>query len=256
MQITPIPCLTDNYAYIINDNNSKILGVVDPSEAEPIISFLKKKNLKLNYILNTHHHFDHIGGNIELKKIYNAKIIGFEGDKHRIPGIDITLKNNEKWNFGNSTIKIIHIPGHTLGHICFFFEKEKIAFTGDTLFSLGCGRIFEGTYEQMFHALKKITKLPTNTNIYCGHEYTLSNLKFALEADDSNKELIEEFKKVENKINSNIPSLPTTLDKELKVNPFLRCDNINIQNKIIEKFKVSNSELEVFTALRKWKDNF
>ena len=149
MQITPIPCLTDNYAYIINDNNSKIVGVVDPSEASPIISFLNKKNLKLSYILNTHHHFDHIGGNTELKKLYNAKVVGFIGDKHRIPGIDITLKDNEKWTFENSQVKILHIPGHTLGHICFFFEKEKVAFTGDTLFSLGCGRIFEGNHNQI-----------------------------------------------------------------------------------------------------------
>ena len=121
MQIIPIPCLTDNYAYIINDNTNKIVGVVDPSEALPIINFLKKKNLKLNYILNTHHHYDHIGGNIELKKLYNAKIVGFAGDKHRIPGIDIILKDNSCWTFGNSTVKILHIPGHTLGHICFFF---------------------------------------------------------------------------------------------------------------------------------------
>ncbi len=121
MQVTPIPCLKDNYAYVIFESESKITGVVDPSEAQPVISFLKKKNLKLNYILNTHHHFDHIGGNNELKKMYNAKVVGFEGDRHRIPGIDITIKNNTKWNFGNSTIKILHIPGHTLGHICFFF---------------------------------------------------------------------------------------------------------------------------------------
>ena len=121
MEITPIPCLSDNYAYIINDRNSKTIGVVDPSEAKPIISFLKKTNLKLDYVLNTHHHFDHIGGNIELKKTYDAKIVGFLGDKHRIPGIDITLKDNDKWIFGNSVVKILHIPGHTLGHICFFF---------------------------------------------------------------------------------------------------------------------------------------
>ena len=117
MQVTPISCLTDNYAYIINDSNSKIVGVIDPSEAKPVIAFLKKKNLKLNYILNTHHHFDHIGGNLELKKMYNAKIVGFVDDKHRIPGIDITLTDNQKWTFGNTLVKILHIPGHTLGHI-------------------------------------------------------------------------------------------------------------------------------------------
>ena len=165
MEITPIPCLADNYAYIINENKSKIVGVVDPSEALPIIKFLKKRNLKLNYILNTHHHFDHVGGNVELKKIYNAQVVGYIGDKHRIPGIDMTLNNNEEWNFGNSKVKISHIPGHTLGHICFFFEKEKVAFTGDTLFSLGCGRIFEGSFEQMFKSIEKIKNLPPDTMI-------------------------------------------------------------------------------------------
>ena len=121
MLITPIKCLSDNYAYVIKDDTSKMVGVVDPSEARPIIDFLKKQNLKLNYILNTHHHFDHIGGNLELKKKYNAKVVGFIDDKHRIPGIDIVVKDNEKWIFGNKTVKILHIPGHTLGHICFFF---------------------------------------------------------------------------------------------------------------------------------------
>ena len=125
MQITPIPCLTDNYAYIVNDYNSKTVGVVDPSEALPIVAFLEKKNLKLDYILNTHHHFDHIGGNIELKKKYNAKIVGFKGDKHRIPGIDITLENNEKWVFGNSKIKILHIPDIHWVIYVFFLKKKK-----------------------------------------------------------------------------------------------------------------------------------
>ena len=130
MQVVPISCLTDNYSYIIKDDSSNLVGVVDPSEAATITTFLKKKNLKLNYILNTHHHYDHIGGNAELKKIYKAKVVGFAGDKHRIPGIDITLKDNEKWNFGNSVVKILHIPGHTLGHICFFFRKRKNCFYG------------------------------------------------------------------------------------------------------------------------------
>ena len=198
MQVTPISCLTDNYAYIIHDDNFKTVGVVDPSEAKPIISFLKKKNLKLNYILNTHHHFDHIGGNIELKKIYNAKIVGFLGDKHRIPGIDIALRNNENWSFGNSTVKIFHIPGHTLGHICFFFEKEKIVFTGDTLFSLGCGKIFEGNHEQMLTSLNKIKQLPKDTMIYCGHEYTYKNAEFCMKYDSDNIDLKKSSKKLKN----------------------------------------------------------
>ena len=193
MLIEPIPCLTDNYAYIIYDDISKIASVVDPSEAKPIISFLKKKQIKLNYILNTHHHFDHIGGNIELKKKYDAKVVGFEGDKHRIPGIDITVKDKEICRFGSSSVKILHIPGHTLGHICFFFEKEKIAFTGDTLFSLGCGRIFEGDHKQMLNSLNKIKELPKDTKIYCGHEYTYKNAEFCIKHDISNIYLKKKF---------------------------------------------------------------
>ena len=187
MQVIPIPCLVDNYAYIINDNISKAVAVVDPSEASPVIDFLKKQNLKLDYILNTHHHYDHIGGNIELKKLYNAKVIGFAGDKNRIPGIDIALEDNVKWTFGKSSVKILHIPGHTLGHICFFFENEQIAFTGDTLFSLGCGRIFEGDHKQMLTSLNKIKKLPRDTKIYCGHEYTYKNAEFCMKYDDDKK---------------------------------------------------------------------
>ena len=195
MHVNLIPCLTDNYAYIINDNVSKTVGVVDPSEALPVIAFLKKQNLKLNYILNTHHHYDHIGGNTELKKLYNAKVVGFVGDKHRIPGIDIMLEDNAKWTFGESSVKILHIPGHTLGHICFFFENEKIAFTGDTLFSLGCGRIFEGDHKQMLTSLNKIKKLPKNTKIYCGHEYSYKNAEFCMKYDNDNIDLKKNLKK-------------------------------------------------------------
>jgi len=253
MEITPIPCLKDNYAYVIYDNNSKTTGVVDPSESLPIISFLKRKNFKLNYILNTHHHFDHIGGNIELKKKYNAKIIGFEDDKHRIPGIDITLKNNEKWNFGNSPIKIIHIPGHTLGHICFFFEKEKIAFTGDTLFSLGCGRIFEGDHKQMLSSLNKIKKLPKETKIYCGHEYTFKNGEFCLKYDSNNNHLKRKFEKIKKLKLQNLPTIPSNLEDELKSNIFLRCDQKDLKIKLNMK---NQEDFKVFKKVRDLKDSF
>ena len=253
MQITPIPCLTDNYAYIINDSNSQTIGVVDPSEAQPIISFLKKKNLKLNYILNTHNHFDHIGGNSELKKKYNAKVVGFVNDKHRIPEIDITLKDNEKWSFGNSLVKIIHIPGHTLGHICFFFEEENIAFTGDTLFSLGCGRIFEGDHNQMLQSLKKIKKLPKNTMIYCGHEYTYKNAEFCLKYDTDNIDLKKKFEKVKKLRLANLPTIPSSLEDELKSNIFLRCDQEDLKTKLNMK---NQEDFKVFKKVRDLKDSF
>ncbi len=277
MQITPIPCLIDNYAYIINDSNSKTIGVVDPSEAAPVIVFLKKQNLKLNYILNTHHHFDHIGGNDELKKLYNAKVVGFKGDKLRIPGIDITLEDNEKWIFGNSQTKILHIPGHTLGHICFFFEKEKIAFTGDTLFSLGCGKIFEGDHNQLLKSLNKILfslgcgkifegdhnqllkslnkikKLPKDTMIYCGHEYTYKNAEFCMKYDSNNIDLINKFEKIKKLRSNNLPTIPSSLEDELKSNIFLRCN----QNDLKIKLNMKNEEdFKVFRKVRDLKDSF
>ena len=253
MYVSPISCLTDNYAYIINDNVSKKVGVVDPSEASPIITYLKKQNLKLDYILNTHHHYDHIGGNIELKKLYNAKVIGFVGDKHRIPGIDITLEDNVKWIFGKSSVKILHIPGHTLGHICFFFENEKIAFTGDTLFSLGCGRIFEGDHKQMLTSLNKMKKLPKNTKIYCGHEYSYKNAEFCMKYDNDNIDLKKKFEKIKQLRSNNLPTLPTTLEEELKSNIFLRCN----QNDLKVKLNMKNQEdYKVFRKIRDLKDNF
>jgi len=253
MQITPIPCLTDNYAYIIHDTDSKIVGVVDPSEALPIITFLEKAKLKLNYILNTHHHFDHIGGNIELKKIYNAKVIGFDKDSHRIPGIDIALGDKDKFNFGNSVIKIFHIPGHTLGHICFFFEKEKIAFTGDTLFSLGCGRIFEGDHKQMLSSLNKIKKLPQETKIYCGHEYTYKNAEFCVKYDNKNTDLAKYFKKVKELRSNNLPTVPSILKDELKSNIFLRCDQNDLKANLNMK---NDDDFKVFKTVRDLKDAF
>ena len=253
MQIIPIPCLKDNYAYIINDNISKIVGVVDPSESVPIINFLKKKNLQLNYILNTHHHYDHIGGNVELKKMYNAKIVGFKKDEKRIPGIDITLSENEYWKLGSSELRIIYIPGHTLGHICFYFEKEKVAFTGDTLFSLGCGRIFEGTHKQMFSSLNKIKNLPTDTKIYCGHEYTEKNSEFCISLDPKNKELISKIKDIKQKRSNNLPTTPSILKDEIECNIFFRCENKQVKCSLKMK---NNTPIEVFTKLRDLKDNF
>tara|TARA_B100001123_G_scaffold78933_1_gene89594 strand:+ start:1743 stop:2504 length:762 start_codon:yes stop_codon:yes gene_type:complete len=253
MQVIPIPCLSDNYAYVIIDKSSNLVGVIDPSEALPIINFLKKKKLKLNYILNTHHHFDHVGGNLDLKEIYKAKIVGFVSDKHRIPGIDIVVEDNQKWMFGDSQVKVLHIPGHTLGHVCFYFEKEKIAFTGDTLFSLGCGRIFEGDHNQMLNSLSKIKALPKDTMIYCGHEYTYKNAEFCMKYDNGNINLKNKFEKIKKLRSSNLPTIPSSLEEELKSNIFLRCD----QNELKIKLNMKNEDdFKVFRKVRDLKDDF
>tara|TARA_Y100000590_G_scaffold217690_1_gene246487 strand:+ start:231 stop:950 length:720 start_codon:yes stop_codon:yes gene_type:complete len=239
MIVEIIPCLIDNYSYIIIDKNNKKTCVIDPSESEPVINFLEKNNLKLNWILNTHHHYDHVGGNSELKKKYNAKVVGFLDDYKRIPEIDILLKDGEIWKEDNFETKIIHIPGHTSGHICFYFYKEKNLFTGDTLFSLGCGRIFEGTYLQMYNSLNKIKELPTDTKIFCGHEYTLKNSKFCLLHDSKNQNLKKKILEIEKKLNNKLPTIPTTIKDELECNIFLRSNN-----------------LKNFSKLRDLKDNF
>ena len=253
MKVEIISCLEDNYSYLIIDKNNKKTCIVDPSEPRPVIDFLEKNNLKLNYILNTHHHYDHIGGNIELKKKYNAKVIGFKGDYKRIPEIDFKLEDGEIWKQDNFEAKIIHVPGHTLGHICFHFYNENNLFTGDTLFSLGCGRIFEGTYEQMFSSLEKIKKLPHKTKIYCGHEYTLQNSKFCIKYDKDNLELIKKINDIKKKLNNNQPTIPTTLEEELKSNIFLRSDNFKIKNNLNMN---TGSSLDTFSKLRDLKDNF
>ena len=239
MKIETIKCLKDNYSYLIIDETNRNACVIDPSEATPIINFIEKNNINLKYILNTHHHYDHVGGNIELKKKYNSNIVGFKNDKDRIPEIDILVEDEKIWKKDNFEVKIYHIPGHTSGHIAFHFFKEKKIFTGDTLFSLGCGRIFEGTYEQMFNSLNKIKSLPKDTEIYCGHEYTLQNSNFCIANDSENLKLKNKITKIKEKILNGLPTVPTTLEDEIQCNIFLKAKDV-----------------ESFSKLRDLKDNF
>ena len=239
MRIEIIPCLQDNYSYLIIDESNNSACVIDPSEAYPIITFVENNDIKLKYILNTHHHFDHIGGNKELKKKFGSTIAGFKEDSHRIPEIDILLEDNQIWKAQNFIAKIIHIPGHTSGHICFHFFNEKLVFTGDTLFSLGCGKIFEGSYEQMFDSLNKIKSLPEETKVYCVHEYTLNNSKFCAKYDTENLNLKKKIKNINKKITNGLPTIPSTIKEELDCNIFLR-----------------TKDLKSFSKLRDLKDNF
>ena len=239
MKIEIIPCLKDNYSYLVIDEKKNIACAIDPSEAKPIIDYIEKNNITLKFILNTHHHYDHVGGNKELKERYGASVLGFIGDKERIPEIDILVNDQETWIFENFEAKIIHIPGHTLGHICFYFHKDASVFTGDTLFSLGCGKIFEGTYAQMFDSLMKLKELPKNTKVFCGHEYTLQNSKFCMVHDENNKNLKAKINDINIKLKAGVSTIPSTIKDELECNIFLRSNNV-----------------ETFSKLRDLKDNF
>ncbi len=252
MIIEIISCLSDNYSYLIFDKETNTVSIVDPSDFKSCDKIIKKYN-KLDYILNTHHHADHVDGNLKLKKKYNSKIIGFDSDKKRIPGIDICLKENQKEKIGNLEFKVIFTPGHTSGHIAFFFPKEKVIFTGDTLFSLGCGRVFEGTKKEMYNSLNKIKNLPPETKIYCGHEYTKSNSDFCLKYDSENTLLKEKIFEIENKLKNRQPTIPTTIKEEIKTNIFLRCDDPIIKKSLDLN---NSSEDKVFSRLRDLKDNF
>ena len=252
LNIYTLKCLQDNYSYVLEETNSKLVAVVDPSEFNPIDKFINDKFKKIDFILNTHHHYDHTGGNIDLKKKYNCKIIGSKVDINRIPGIDIALGNNDDFGFGEVNFKIILVPGHTLGHICYFFEKEKIIFTGDTLFSLGCGRVFEGTYSEMLNSLNKIKRLPKETKIYCGHEYTKKNLEFCCQYE--NNDFLNNKKNwIDSRIKNKLPTIPTTIEDELNSNIFLRCNEESVKKSL---GMINAKELDIFKKLRDLKDSF
>ena len=239
MEIKIINCLQDNFSYLLIDEKSLNACVVDPGEAQPILKYIENNKINLKFILNTHHHHDHIGGNNILKSKFGAKILAFKGDKERIPKIDIFLEDNQIWKDGPFEFKVIHVPGHTSGHICFSFFNEKIIFTGDTLFSLGCGRIFEGSYNDMFNSLSKLKKLSPETKIYFGHEYTLNNSIFCNNFDKNNSELKIKIADIKKKLDKGMPTVPSTIKEELDCNIFLRAKN-----------------LKEFSKLRDLKDNF
>tara|TARA_B100000945_G_C20300264_1_gene557687 strand:+ start:80 stop:838 length:759 start_codon:yes stop_codon:yes gene_type:complete len=252
MIVEIIPCLSDNYSYLIYEKETNTISVVDPSDFDACDKVIKKYN-KLDFILNTHHHADHVDGNLKLKKKYSSKVLGFNLDKDRIPGIDILLKENQKFKIGNLEFEVIFIPGHTSGHIAFYFKKERTVFTGDTLFSLGCGRVFEGSHKEMFESLIKIKNLPPETKVYCGHEYTKSNLKFCLKYDLKNVLLKEKAKVIEKKLENKLPTVPTTINEEIKTNIFLKCDDPIIKHNLNLE---DASEDQIFSKLRDLKDSF
>lgn len=225
IRVTFIPALSDNYAYLLQADNGDT-GIVDPGEAAPVIRELERLNLKPGFIFNTHHHGDHIAGNEELKHKYGAKLAAPASEEKRISGIDIGLSEGMTLAFGGEDIQTIETPGHTRGGICLYAPESGLLFTGDTLFSMGCGRLFEGSAEQMWNSLQKIRALPEDTKLFCGHEYTLHNGEFCLKVEPENQALKARVDNVRRLRAQNIPTLPTTLALEKETNAFLRAHSV------------------------------
>jgi hydroxyacylglutathione hydrolase len=253
LTITQIPVLTDNYIYLINDPVSGETAVIDPALAQPVLDVLEKKGWRLTYILNTHHHWDHVGGNLELKQKTGCKIIAAQADRDRIPGIDRGVGEDDVIALGQHQARVISTPGHTLGHIVYHFAEDGALFCGDTLFVMGCGRLFEGTPEQMWNSLQKLKALPPSTRIYCTHEYTQTNGRFALSVEPDNRQLQEKMIEVKQLRAENKSTVPSTIEQEIATNPFFRADSISIQKTLGLE---SQSPVRVFTELRKRKDSF
>lgn len=254
LQIVQLPALTDNYIYLLHEPVSGKTAAVDPAAAEPVLAALHEYGWRLDYILNTHHHADHVDGNLRLKQLTGCKIVGAAADSHRIPGIDIEVADGEQLRLGDQSLQIIATPGHTLGHIVYYCPESAVLFCGDTLFSLGCGRLFEGSAEQMWHSLQRLKALPSATQVYCAHEYTQANGRFAASLEADNPKLRQRIHEVDRLRAQNLSTLPSTISLELATNPFLREDSPSIRQALAADASVSS--IEIFARIRRLKDQF
>ena len=253
LEIVQIPVLSDNYLYLIHEPVSGDTAIIDPAVEDEVVAVLKKRGWHLTHILNTHHHWDHTGANLALKKRYAATVVGAAIDQARIPGIDITVKEGDQIKLGDVVADVYFVPGHTSGHIAYHFASANALFSGDTIFSMGCGRLFEGTAEQMWQSLSQLMALPENTLIHGAHEYTTANGEFALTLEPKNAALIDRMKTVKNLRANDKPTVPTTLGLEKKTNPFLRPMSSELQ----ETIGMAGQPLPaVFAKTRQMKDNF
>lgn len=258
-EITAIPAFDDNYIWLIRNNADTHALVIDPGDAAPVIKLLDAKGLQLSAILVTHHHFDHVGGIAALVERYAPVVIGPANES--IPGRTQAVTENQIVSLPHfaEKFRVIEVPGHTLGHIAYYSEDfpQPLLLCGDTLFSAGCGRLFEGTAEQMFQSLNKLAALPGNTQVFCTHEYTLSNLKFALAVEPGNKVIESYAEKVQTLRKQNLPSLPSTIEQELAINPFLRTQELIVKQSAQARTDVHLCEpVQTFATLRQWKNEF
>ncbi|CAG9461991.1 unnamed protein product [Pedinophyceae sp. YPF-701] len=253
MDVWRVPCLSDNYSWLLRDASGKV-AMVDPAELGPVVAALEQLGLKLDYILNTHHHDDHVGANLALKEKFGCKIVGPKADEKRIPGIDVALGDGETFAVGEQKMVVFDTPGHTTGHITLFFEDAKALFPGDTLFLMGCGRMFEGTPQQFWGSLNRLKSLNPEARVYCAHEYTQSNAKFAVSVDPENPALAARKEKIDAARAAGEATVPGVLGDELTTNPFLRPDDPKIRAKLGVAADAPMDE--AWAAIRKAKDNF
>lgn len=255
MKIIQIPLLRDNYAYLIVSETTNEAAVVDPSEAEPVIRQVEKEKVVLKAILNTHHHRDHTGGNPGLLEHGSLRVYGHSVDRGRIPGLTDPLDEGNEIVIGELRAKLLFIPGHTKGHIAYLFDNKL--FCGDTLFTAGCGRLFEGTAEQMHASLTKLRQLPPDTLVYCGHEYTEKNLQFAMTVEPNNKKVSARLQRVRSLRAKGVSTVPSTMAEEKETNPFLRWDSRDIQDNLKRSFpNMRLDAISVFARVRELKDQF
>jgi hydroxyacylglutathione hydrolase len=224
MEIVPVPAFSDNYLWLVHDQESGATAVVDPGDPVPVLAEAERRDWTISEIWNTHWHGDHTGGNLAIKSATGARISGPLSEN--IPGRDVALSEGSEVKLGQHIGKVIEVPGHTLGHIALLFEEERVAFVGDTLFAMGCGRLFEGSPEQMYCSLQRLAGLPADTNLYCAHEYTLANAYFAAHAEPSNQAIAHRLARVARLRDEGMITLPTTVGEERETNPFVRSTNV------------------------------
>lgn len=221
LEVVAVPAFTDNYLWLVHDADSGETAVVDPGDPAPVLAEAERRGWRITRIFNTHWHPDHTGGNLAVKEATGAEIWGPAGEKGRVPGLDHALHEGDRVSIGEHRAEVWEVPGHTLGHIAYVFGGDAVAFVGDTMFAMGCGRLFEGTAEQMDGSLRRLAALPAETELYCAHEYTLSNARFAAHAFPSSKEISDRLRHVEQERSEARPTVPTTVAQERATNPFL-----------------------------------
>lgn len=253
LQIEQFPCRSDNFGVLIHDPATGATASIDAPEEAAILSALKRTGWSLSHILVTHHHLDHVEGIAALKSRFSTKVIAPQKEADKIPEVDETLVGGQTFEFAHHTVEVIETPGHTLGHICYYMPEAATAFTADTLFALGCGRIFEGTPLQMHQSLQKLAALPDETVVYCGHEYTEANARFAVTIDPENEKLMARAKEIHALRAAGKPTLPTTIGIEKETNPFLRADDPKIRALL---HMPDAEDSDVFAEIRRRKDSF